>query len=125
MMDYLAEQKSAAKDIRANGMKCTLTRTVAGDSDFVTGTVGEPMHRSWELYGIKGDVGRLTRWGENTTKMGTQIRTGDILLTMEAGVVEPVPEDYITVAGTKFEVLAVDGLDPAGIPILYKAHLRR
>lgn len=124
-MKYEDVRAKIAAKFRKVGFLMTLTQTFAGELDPVTGNVDGGQPFDWPVWGMKGSLGKISRFGDSTTKLGTTIETGDQLIIIEAGVVVPKVNDVLNIKGVKWRVLASDGLDPAGIDLLYQMHMRR
>lgn len=109
------------KKLQAKGQSMTLTHTVAGTFDPVTGGMtGSSTVQTFAVYGI------VTSYRDGVINQpGTLIQSGDKKAIVNAGTVTPVPGDNLTVYGVVWKVIAVDALEPTGAALLYKLQVRR
>ena len=106
--------------LQTKGQAMTLTRTVAGTFDPVTGGMTGSTVQTFAVYGI------VTSYRDGViNQLGTLIQSGDKKAIINAGTVTPVPGDSLTVYGVVWKVIAVDALDPTGAALLYKLQARR
>lgn len=52
------------------------------------------------------------------------IETGDLMLLVEGGVVEPLVTDQVKVSGIRYTVVEVMKTEPGGVALIYKVQLR-
>ena len=124
-MNYPAIQANTAKMIASYGFAMTLTRAGVGTFDPVSSTTTGATPQTWNVFGMKGNLGKLSRYSEFGLIIGSDIRKGDVLVLLEAGVVVPLPGDVLTMQGEDWTVLASDGLDPGGLDLLYNMWVRK
>lgn len=123
-MNYSKIAQDAAKAIQAAGMAMTLTRTSGGTFDAVTGLTSAPTVQTFTVYGVKGGTGLSSRPDE-ALLAGGLVRAGDSKLLIQGNVVAPQPGDVVTVGGVAFAVVAVFGLDPGGVSLLFNVWVRK
>lgn len=124
-MNYPVAQAKAAAKIRKYGFAMTLTRAGVGTFDPVSGTTTGGTPQTWDVFGVKGRLGKLSRFSEFGLVAGSDIQKGDVMVTLAAGVVVPLPEDILTMEGVDWRILANDGLDPGGVDLLYSLWVRK
>lgn len=106
--------------LKTVGQPMTLTRTISGTFDPVTGAISGGTTANFTVYGI------VTSYRDGVINQpGTLIQSGDKKAIINAGTATPVPGDNLTVYGVVWKVIAVDTLEPTGAALLYKLQVRR
>ena len=98
-MDYNALQVTGTALLNQNGTPFTLTRaggTVASGKCFV----------SKKRVVLEGTTANYTKW-----------------VLLPGGIVEPRAGDKLTTQGTTYKVSAVEAVQPADVPVLFKVEL--
>lgn len=114
---YTSKASSASKMLRKRGMKLIVTRITKAATDPAAGTVTNNVPQLFYPYGV------TARFSRKFIQDGLA-RADDLLITMEAGVVEPSKDDTITVGSFVMSIIDVNPISPAGTPIVYKVHAR-
>lgn len=109
-----------AKTLKAKGQAMTLTRVSGGTYDPVAGSVTGATTTTYTVYGIESAF----RDGL-TMSAGTLIQSGDRLAIVAADQATPVPGDSLTIVGVVWKVIAVNAVNPAGVALLFKLHVRK
>jgi hypothetical protein len=110
---------SIAKTLEKKGRAMTLSRTTAGTYNPVTGG-STPTTATYTVHGI------TTSYGYNAyNDSNTLIQKGDKQAIFEAGILEPIPSDTLTIQGIIWKVISVDTINPAGTDLLYKCQIRK
>jgi hypothetical protein len=111
---------SIAQTFKAKGQPMTLTRTIAGTYDPVTGTATGATTATYTVQGItKSFAAGLTN------RPDSLILSGDKQAIVDAVSVVPLPGDTLTIKGVVWQVIAVDAVEPDGTAYIYKAQVRR
>ena len=115
-MSYSDNAANVATILGKKGQEVTLHQTTVGEYDSATSSTTESTSVDILRNGAVFDcqVSLLT---------GTLIQEGDKELFMEVGVV-PSTSDTVTVSGIKYNIMNVEEINPAGIPVLYILRLR-
>lgn len=112
------------KKLRAKGQAMTLTRSVPGTYDPVTGNMTGGSTASYTLQGITTNYNSMTRLSAQMLP-DSMIMAGDKQALVDAVTVIPLPGDNLTISGEVWKIIAVDASAPAGVPLLYKCQVRR
>ena len=125
-MDYGATAAAASKALRQVGQRMTLTRSTEPTFDPVTGgPTGAATVQTWQPWGIMTTYNSMDRLAA-ANRDGSMIQTGDMKAVMEVlpGCV-PQPGDRLTANGATWQIIAVDPVAPAGVPVIFKCQVRR
>lgn len=100
------------------GAPVILTRSVQGDYDPALGEPPAPTVTTYTGTGAKFDYAE-------TMIDGTRIRQGDQRVYLSTiGVVQPIPDDTLTIAGAVFTVINSRPLQPALVSVLFDCQVR-
>ncbi|MDT8328341.1 MAG: hypothetical protein RQ750_13300 [Roseovarius sp.] len=109
----LAEAGTA---ISGEALTAVLVKTVQpGDSPWDFGTASETEHELTAI--LRSYTARQVD--------GSSILAGDIQALLSAVGQRPEPGDKLTVGGMTYRVITVEPVAPSGVPLLYKAQIRR
>jgi hypothetical protein len=123
-VNYLATQTKVAAKLKKAGFAMVLSQTIPGEFDPVAGVMTDPVTQEWPVVGMKGSLGSVTRYAENTTILGTTIQAGDQLILLAAGTVIPMTGDILTIQGVGWRVLASQGVGPTDVDLFFQVHVR-
>ena len=118
-MNYAALQATAGVLLTGSGAPLVFTRSVAAAYDPTTGTAAVTL----TTYTVTGTVIDYP----DINAPGSDILRGDkrILISAVNLAVVPQPSDYLTIDGAQHSVINIKRLAPAGLPVLYTAHVRK
>lgn len=132
-MNYPSLAKTASALIRSAGFQMTARRSVPGEYDPTQGKPADPTVQEWQFYGVKGSLGKLTKYAEfsglTIDQVATLVQSGAALLIAEV-VNGYVPRKGDTIylpdgaSGRWWTVEAADGLDPGGIDVIFNILVR-
>ena len=99
------------------GAPVRITRETIGAFDPATGiiTPGETQH--FDLQGV------IQNYTDDVID-GTRIASGDRLLVLEPGIVEPKLDDRPVIGGRAWVPVQIETVDPAGVVLAYKVRVR-
>ena len=104
----------------------TLRRSTDPAFDPVSGgTLTIPTVQTWQPYGIMSTYNSFDRIA-SANRDGSLIKTGDMKAILEAlPGVDPETGDELTANGATWQVIAVDPVSPAGVPVFFKCQVRK
>jgi len=106
--------------LKAKGQAMTLSRSVPGVYDPVTGTMSGGVGATATVYGITSSYGSGI-----TSKPDSLILVGDKKAIIDAVSVVPLPGDTLTIQCATWKIIAVDAVDPTGTALLFKCQVRK
>jgi hypothetical protein len=115
----MSDQSDIARDLQADGQAMTLTRTIDGVFDPVTGTTTAGVIQSWQVYGITKNY-KLS----SINTANSLILSGDKQGVISA-TVEILVGDVLTVMDEKWRVISFNDLSPQGEVLMYYPQLRK
>ena len=116
-MTFYTDLRGTATALLADkGRPITLRKRSAGAYDPSTGTTA--------VTDAVYTVSAVTRSFPERLIDGQMIRSGDVRVTIQAGVAEPVEGDRLTVDGTEMSVVRVRPVSPGGVPVIYVVQAR-
>lgn len=121
-LDYQAIALDAAAAIADAGMSITIRRPAAD-------RVFDPVEGEWTGGGAPVDTVALgvvlpSLPGWTSTHDAALIEPGDQFILLEAGGVEPVLTDRAIAEGREYQIVEMERLAPAGVPVLYTLRVR-
>lgn len=109
-----------AATLKKKGTAMTLTRTGAGTFDPATGGVNGGAVSTYIVYGLI-----LSFDLSDINAANSLIQSGDEKLMINAGIVQPLPGDSITVDNETYSVISVKRKRPQGVGLFYYCQVRK
>lgn len=116
--DYSGLLATSRKLLAQFGQRMTITRTVNGEYDPLTGTSDTSIQTFF-------DNGVIFPMNESISNMPKSlIQAGDQQVFFQS-TQAPIPTDVLTVRGVNYNVIAVEAMEPGGVNVLYELLVRR
>lgn len=118
-MNYAAAATNTAAVLAKSGTTMSLRVTTPGTYDPATGAETGATTADYATVGVlTNDKAQFVD--------GTLVRSGDKVILMAASVaVRPLTGHDVVVGSVVWRVIAVDAVEPSGVPVLYKVQVRR
>jgi hypothetical protein len=116
----MSDQSDIARDLQADGQAMTLTRTIDGVFDPVTGTTTAGVIQSWQVYGITKNY-KLS----SINTANSLILSGDKQALIGFSEVAPQVGDKLTIMAVDWQIMAVDELSPQGVALMFYCNVRK
>ena len=119
MMNYASLQATAGVLLTGSGAPLVFTPSVAAAYNPTTGTAAVTL-TNFTIIGTVIDFPDINMPGSDILQGDKRVLISAVNLT-----VVPQPSDYLTIDGAMHSVINIKRLAPAGLPVLYTAHVRK